>query len=94
MPQHQAEEPQMSKIETNVSANETNETEIETWAKAPENKERAKALGLRLIRFAKQPDELLKQPSLGAFEDKAQRWAVANQMKAKMLLMRLAKLFM
>jgi hypothetical protein len=85
----------MEKTVTNTATStEMNEMEIETWAKAPENKERAKALGLRLIRFAKQPDELLKQPSLGDFEDKAQRWAVANQMKAKMLLMRLAKLFM
>jgi hypothetical protein len=73
---------------------EITESEIEAWAKAPENKERAKALGLRLIKFSKQPSELLKQPSLGEVEDKAQRWAVDNQVKAKMLLMRLLKIVM
>jgi hypothetical protein len=70
------------------------EEEIEKWAKDPENKERAKALGIRLILHAKKPDELKKLPSLGEFEDKAQEWALANQMKAQMLLMRLAKSFM
>jgi hypothetical protein len=71
---------------------EITEREIETWA--TENKERAKALGLRLIKFAKKPDDLLREPSLGDFEDKAQRWAVDNQVKAKMLLMRLVKIVM
>ncbi len=70
------------------------EKEIEAWATNPNNKARAKALGMRLIAFAAKPEELLKQPSLGEFEDKAQQWAVQNQMKAKMLLMRLVKAFM
>lgn len=70
------------------------EKEIEEWAKNPENKERAKALGVRLILNAKKPDELRRLPSLGEFEDKAQDWALANQMKAQMLLMKLAKSFM
>jgi len=68
------------------------EKEIEEWA--AENKDRAKALGMRLIQFAKKPAELLQQPSLGEFEDKAQTWAVDNQMKAQMLLVKLAKMFM
>jgi hypothetical protein len=66
------------------------EKEIEEWASA--NKEQAKALGLRLIQFAKKPVELMGQPSLGEFEDRAQKWAVENPMKAQLLLMKLAKM--
>lgn len=79
-------------VENDVSKVKTMEEEIEEWAGA--NKERAKALGLRLISFANKPKELLEQPSLGKFEDKAQQWAVHNQMKARLLLMKLAKMFM
>lgn len=72
---------------------EINEKTIEEWATKPENKERAKELGLRLIKFNKDARSLLAQPSLGDFEDKATKWAVDNQMKAKLLLMKLAKIF-
>ena len=68
------------------------EKEIEAWA--ADNKERAKALGLRLIRFNGKAAELMAEPSLGEFEDRAQKWAAENQMKAKLLLMKLAKMFM
>jgi len=73
---------------------EINEKTIEDWATNSENKERAKALGLRLIKFSKDSKGLLSQPSLGEFEDQATKWAVGNQMKAKLLLMKLAKIFM
>lgn len=67
------------------------EKQIEAWA--TENKERAKALGMRLIKFNGKPAELLAEPSLGEFEDRAQKWAIDNQMKAKLLLMKLYKMF-
>lgn len=67
------------------------EKQIEAWA--AENKERAKALGMRLIKFNGKPAELLAEPSLGEFEDRAQKWAIDNQMKAKLLLMKLYKMF-
>lgn len=67
------------------------EKQIEAWA--TENKERAKALGMRLIKFNGKPTELLAEPSLGEFEDRAQKWAIDNQMKAKLLLMKLYKMF-
>lgn len=67
------------------------EKQIEAWA--TENKERAKALGMRLIKFSGKPAELLAEPSLGEFEDRAQKWAIDNQMKAKLLLMKLYKMF-
>lgn len=62
---------------------------IEQWA--IHNKPRAKQLGLRLIKFNKDPEGLLKEPSLGPFEDQATTWAVANPLKAKMLLLKLLK---
>ena len=63
---------------------------IEAWATKPENKERARALGMRLIQYAnKSPAELASQPTLGAFEDRATLWAIGHQTKARLLVMRL-----
>ena len=67
---------------------------IKAWAKKPENKEKAKALGLRLFQNQSTPDKLNELPSLGAFEDDAQAWAIKNPNKAKMLMLQLAPLFM
>jgi hypothetical protein len=61
---------------------------IEAWATEPENADRARALGLRLIK-AKDADELRAQESLGEFEDRAIEWAIDNQMKARFLVMKL-----
>ena len=73
---------------------EINETTLETWALLIENKERAKALGMRLIGAVnKKPDELRAMPSLGEFEDKAQEWAIANPGKARLLIMKLLAKF-
>ena len=62
---------------------------IEQWA--IHNKPRAKELGIRLIKFNKDNEGLLKEPSLGPFEDQATYWAVSNPFKAKMLLLKLLK---
>lgn len=67
---------------------------IKAWAKRPENKERAKALGLRLFQNQATPENIRSLPSLGDFEDKAQEWAITNPAKAKMLMMSLAPLFL
>lgn len=66
---------------------------IEAWATNPENKDRAKTLGLRLFQYAKKPKELAQLESLGDFEDKATQWAIHNQMKARLLMMKLIKVF-
>jgi hypothetical protein len=68
---------------------EINAEMIEQWA--TNNKPRAKALGLRLIKFNKDPEGLLKEPSLGPLEDQATTWAVDNPFKAKLLLLKLLK---
>jgi hypothetical protein len=80
---------------TDTPANETpiNAETIETWATNPENKDRAKNLGLRLFQYVKKPKELAQLESLGEFEDKATQWAIHNQMKARMLMMKLIKIF-
>lgn len=67
--------------------------DIEAWATNPENKERAKNLGIRLFQYAKKPRELAQLESLGEFEDKATQWAIHNQMKARLLMMKLIKVF-
>lgn len=67
------------------------EQEIESWVDG--NKDRAKALGLRLMKYATDVKGLLDQPSLGDFEDKATKWAAENPMKAKLLLIRLLPKF-
>ncbi len=66
---------------------------IKIWAKRPDNKEKAKAMGLRLIQN-QSPEKLKALPSLGSFEDKAIDWAIKHPTKAKMLLLQLAPLFM
>ena len=63
---------------------------IKTWAKKPENKARAKELGLRLIQNQSTPQKLNELPSLGVFEDKVQQWAIKHPVKAKFLLIELA----
>lgn len=63
---------------------------IEQWA--THNKPRAKALGMRLIKFNKDAEGLLKEPTLGPFEDQATAWAIANPFKAKLLLFKLLKM--
>jgi len=63
---------------------------IKAWASQPKNKERAKALGARLISNQKTPELLATLPSLGDFEDAAQRWAVKHPRRAKLLLIQLA----
>jgi hypothetical protein len=63
---------------------------IKAWANQPKNKERAKALGARLIENQKNPEILASLPSLGEFEDAAQHWAVKNPRRAKLLLIQLA----
>jgi hypothetical protein len=65
---------------------------IKAWAK--KNKEAAKALGLRLFQNQKTPEKLKSLPSLGEFEDSATDWAIANPMKAQMLIMSMLKDFM
>ena len=67
---------------------------IKAWAKKPDNKEKAKALGIRLFKHQNEPEGLNKLPSLGSFEDDAQAWAIKNPNKAKMLMIQLAPLFM
>lgn len=63
---------------------------LESWALTPENKARAKALGLRLIGASnKTADELRAMDSLGDFEDRAQEWAIANKNEARMLIFKL-----
>lgn len=69
-----------------------NEEVIEKWAK--ENVELAKALGKRLIENAKTPEAMRNLPSLGDVQDKIQEWAIANQIKARILLLRLAQIVM
>ena len=68
---------------------EINAEMIEQWA--THNKPRAKALGLRLIKFNKDAEGLLAEPTLGPFEDQATAWAVDNPFKAKLLLLKLLK---
>ena len=63
---------------------------IKAWASQPKNKERAKALGARLIENQKNPEAITNLPSLGEFEDAAQKWAIENPRRAKMLLIQLA----
>jgi thioredoxin-like negative regulator of GroEL len=60
---------------------------IQAWATNPDNRERALKLGYRLI-TAKRSEDLEELESLGEFEDRATQWAVNNQMKAKLLVMR------
>lgn len=69
-----------------------NEEVIEKWAK--ENVELAKTLGKRLIENAKTPEAMRSLPSLGDVQDKIQEWAIANQTKARFLLLRLAQIVM
>jgi hypothetical protein len=80
-----------SEVSSGASATPTltevfDEKSIEPWAM--ENRERAIALGKRLI-GAKTPEDLRGQPSLGEFEDRATAWAILNPMKAKMLVLQL-----
>ena len=63
---------------------------IKVWAKKPENKEKAKQLGLRLVANQGSPEKLKELPSLGDFEDKVQDWAIKHPIKAKLLLIELA----
>ena len=67
---------------------------IKAWAKRPENKERAKALGLRLFQNQANPENIRSLPSLGEFEDQAQEWAIENPAKAKLLIISLAPMFL
>jgi len=67
---------------------------IKAWALKPQNKERAKALGARLISNQATPEKLSELPSLGEFEDAAEKWAVKYPYKAKMLLISLAGKFL
>jgi hypothetical protein len=61
---------------------------IATWALG--NKERAKAVGQRIFDFQSDPEGLLAQPSLGAYEDAMISWAVKNPKKARLLMLKLA----
>jgi len=66
---------------------------IKAWAKKPENKDKAVALGKRL--YNNQDAETLRSlPSLGEFEDKAIEWAIAHPIKAKSLVIQLLPLLM
>lgn len=69
-----------------------NEEVIEKWAK--ENVELAKALGKRLIENAKTPEAMRSLPSLGDVQDRIQEWAIANQPRARILLLRLVQIVM
>ena len=64
------------------------ENKIETWAATPDNKDRARAFGLRLIQN-QDAAKLAALASLGEFEDHATLWAIRNPLKAKMLMLRL-----
>lgn len=66
----------------------TDASAIEAWATNPDNRERALKLGFRIIN-AKNREELQEAESLGEFEDDATSWAIHNQMKAKLLVIRL-----
>jgi hypothetical protein len=67
---------------------------IQAWAKNPSNREKAQTLGARLIAHQADPDHLATLESLGAFEDAATSWAIANKRKARLLLMRLAPIIL
>jgi|Laugresu1bdmlbsd_1035121.scaffolds.fasta_scaffold58882_1 hypothetical protein len=67
---------------------ELTEKDIETWALDPKNRERARALGMRLI-SNQDASKLKGLPSLGEFEDRATEWASKNSMAARLLVMRL-----
>ena len=69
------------------------EAKIEAWASAPENRDRARAFGARLIQN-QDAGKLAALPSLGEFEDLATLWAARNPMKARLLVMRLASKLM
>jgi hypothetical protein len=76
----------MESVEGTTVPGEMNAAVIERWAL--ENKDRALALGKRLI-ASKTGDDLKGLPSLGDFEDRATAWAIANPMKAKLLVLQL-----
>jgi hypothetical protein len=59
---------------------------IEAWAQ--ENPVRALELGKRLMRLEVRED-LFGLESLGEFEDRATDWALENQMKARLLFLKL-----
>lgn len=66
---------------------------IKAWAKKPENKERAIALGKRL--YENQDAEALRSlPSLGKFEDQAIEWAINHPVRAKTLVIQLLPLLL
>ena len=69
------------------------EEKIEAWASNPENRDRARAFGTRLIQN-QDASKLVALPSLGEFEDLATLWAIRNSMKARLLMMRLASKLM
>lgn len=66
---------------------------IKAWAKKPENKDQAIALGKRL--YENQDAKTLRSlPSLGKFEDQAVEWAIKHPVKAKTLVIQLLPLLM
>lgn len=62
--------------------------DIEAWVLDPDNAERARALGMRLIANPS-AQQLAKLDSLGPFEDRATTWAVNRPAEAKMLILKL-----
>jgi len=73
--------------DTTTAAEPLDAKQLEAWALDPENKERARGLGKRLIMsVAKTPDELRAMDSLGEFEDRAQEWAIENKKEARVLI--------
>lgn len=62
---------------------------LEAWAVDPANRERARAFGMRLMSYATKPSELAGLESLGEFEDRATAWAIAHQIQARLLVMKL-----
>lgn len=67
---------------------------IKAWAKKPENKERAIALGKRLYENQDDAEALRSLPSLGEFEDKASEWAINHPVRAKTLVIQLLPLLL
>ena len=67
-----------------------NEACIEAWAKT--NPERALKIGLRLFQN-RTPEELEALHSLGDDEDVIEAWAIAQPMRAGILIMRMMPLF-
>jgi len=76
-----------------MKTTELTEKDIETWALDPNNRERARALGMRLI-SNQDASKLKGLSSLGEFEDRATEWAAKNSMTARLLVMRLVSKLM